>query len=76
VRPFLRQRRPVNFHKADIIRACIETQLPQPISIQRLGGFFPHRSLPVRFHRGMLFEWSGLPTYAGRNSTDQCCVVF
>ena len=25
VRPFLRQRRPVNFHKADIIRAGVET---------------------------------------------------
>ena len=58
------------------LRELFETQLPQPTSIQRLGGFFPHRSLPVRFHRGMLFEWRGLPTYAGRNSTDQCCFVF
>jgi hypothetical protein len=33
VRAFLRQRRTVNFQKADIIGACVETQLPQPSSI-------------------------------------------
>jgi hypothetical protein len=57
VRPFPRQRRPVNFHEADIMRAGVETQLPQPTSIQRLRDFFRHSFSPVRFHRGMLLEW-------------------
>lgn len=39
VRTFFRQRHPANFHKADIIGVCVETQLPQPSGIQWLGGF-------------------------------------
>ena len=54
--PLLRQRRTINFHKADVLRTGCETQPPQPGGVERLGYFFRRRSLPVRCDRGMLFE--------------------
>ena len=39
-----------------VIRARIETQLPQPNSVERFGSFLNRRFLPVRSDGGMLFD--------------------
>jgi ribonuclease D len=60
VRTFLSQHRTIHLHKADVIRACVEAQLPQPGGAQRLGYFFRCRLFPVRFDRGVLWHYLGI----------------
>ena len=40
MRTFFHQRRTLNFHKPDIIRARVEAQLPQPGGVERFGNFW------------------------------------
>src|SRR5947209_3229546 len=55
--PLLGQSRMIHSDKTDVIRARIEAQLPQPISIQRFRYFFRWKFSPMRCNRGMLFDW-------------------
>jgi hypothetical protein len=47
----------VNLHKLDVIRTGVETQPPQPISIQWFGYFFRRKFSPMRCNRGVFFDW-------------------
>lgn len=55
VRPFSRQCGAINFDKAGVVRASIQTQLPQPRGIQRPGSLLLRRFSQMRCDGGMLF---------------------
>jgi hypothetical protein len=56
VRPFLSQRDAARFHKADVIRSSVETQLAQPDRIHGLGDFLRGNSSSMRFDGRMSFK--------------------